>query len=240
MDLSAAGLLMERELKFLQGAVDDPTQPLAAVIGGAKVSTKVPVIRSLMGKCQHVFVGGGMIFTFYKAMGYDVGGSMVEEALVPLAAELMAEAKQRGVAFHLPTDVVVARAFAADAEHKVVSAKSIPDGWMGLDIGPDSVKEFSGALAGCKTIVWNGPMGVFEFPAFARGTFGVAQALASATAAGPSGAGAVTVIGGGDSVAAVEQLGLGGKMSHLSTGGGASLELLEGKVLPGVAALTEA
>jgi len=235
MTYSAAGFLMEKELKFLKGAVDEPVQPMAAIIGGAKVSTKVPVIESLLGKCQHIFVGGGMIFTFYKALGLKVGSSMVEEDLVEMAGELIKKAKAKGVNFYLPTDVVIADKFAADAASKVVSVKDIPDGWMGLDIGPQSIAEFSGVLEGCKTVVWNGPMGVFEFPAFAKGTLGVAQALAKATDKG-----ATTIVGGGDSVSAVEKAGLGPKMSHISTGGGASLELLEGKVLPGVIALSDA
>ena len=234
MELAAAGFLMEKELKFLKGAVDVPVQPLTAVIGGAKVSTKVPVIESLMDKSENIIVGGGMIFTFYKAMGLDVGKSMVEEDLIPLAAKLMESAKAKGVNFLLPTDVVVAEEFSADAAFKTVPVDSIPDGWMGLDIGADSIAKFNDAVGSSKTVIWNGPMGVFEFENFAKGTFAVAEALAGATDKG-----AISVIGGGDSVAAVEKMGLGEKMSHISTGGGASLELLEGKELPGVAVLTD-
>lgn len=234
MDLCAGGFLMEKELKYLKGAVDSPTRPLAAIIGGAKVSTKVPVIESLLDKCDTVFVGGGMIFTFYKALGYNVGASMVEEDLIPLASQLMESAKAKGVNFVLPSDVMVADKFDAEADSKVVAVTDIPDGWMGLDIGPDSIAQFSETVANTKTTVWNGPMGVFEFPKFAVGTFAIADALAAATDAG-----AVSIIGGGDSVAAVEKAGLGPRMSHISTGGGASLELLEGKELPGVAALSD-
>lgn len=225
---------MEKELKFLKGAVDSPNRPLAAIIGGAKVSTKVPVIESLLDKCDTVFVGGGMIFTFYRALGYNVGSSMVEEDLIPLAAELMEKAKAKGVNFILPSDVMVADRFDADAESKVVQVTDIPDGWLGLDIGPDSIAQFSKTVAESQTTVWNGPMGVFEFPKFAVGTFAIADALATATDKG-----AISIIGGGDSVAAVEKANLGPRMSHISTGGGASLELLEGKVLPGVAALSD-
>jgi len=235
MDMSAAGYLMEKELKYLKGAVDVPTQPLAAIIGGAKVSTKVPVIESLLDKCQHIFIGGGMIFTFYRAMGLSVGSSMVEEDLIPMAKDLMEKAKAKGVNFYLPKDVTIADKFAEDANSQVVAVEAIPDGWMGLDIGPKTIEEFNSVLSGCKTVIWNGPMGVFEFPKFATGTYSVAEALGKVTDAG-----AVTIIGGGDSVAAVEKAGLGPKMSHISTGGGASLELLEGKELPGVAVLSEA
>jgi len=235
MALSAAGYLMEKELQYLQGAVDSPVAPLAAVIGGAKVSSKVPVIESLLDKCDCVMVGGGMIFTFYRALGKPVGASMVEEDLIPLAKQLMEKAAAKGVKFLLPTDVIVADKFDADAATQTVSVDAIPDGWMGLDIGPASIAEFSAALGSCKTVVWNGPMGVFEFAKFAKGTFSVAEALGRATEGG-----AITIIGGGDSVAAVEKAGLGPKMSHISTGGGASLELLEGKQLPGVTVLSEA
>ena len=231
----AGGFLMEKELKFLKGAVDNPVQPMAAVVGGAKVSTKIPVLRSLFDKCDRVIVGGGMIFTFYKAMGLNVGASLIEEDLVQTAAELIEEAEAKGVNLILPDSVVVAEAFDKDAAHKEVPKEGIPDGWMGLDIGAQGVAQIEAALADAQTIVWNGPMGVFEMPAFAKGTLAVAEALAARTAAG-----ATTIIGGGDSVAAVEQAGLAAQMSHISTGGGASLELLEGKVLPGVAALDDA
>ena len=230
-----AGFLLEKELKFLKGAVDKPNRPFAAIVGGAKVSTKIPVIESLIEKCDKIFVGGGMIFTFYKAQGIDVGASMVEEDFIPMAKDLMDKAAAKGVKFFLPSDVVVANEFAADAEARNVSVKEIPDGWMGLDIGPESVATFQKEVKECSTVVWNGPMGVFEFEKFSNGTFSVASALAEVTAAGGT-----TIIGGGDSVAAVMVSGLQNDMSHISTGGGASLEMLEGKELPGVAALDDA
>merc|ERR1719267_189971 len=176
-----------------------------------------------------------MIFTFYKAMGYDTGSSLVEEDKIDLAKDLMKVAEEKGVKIVLPTDVLLADKFAADADTQVAAADTIPEGWMGLDIGPDSVTSFQDELGECKQVIWNGPMGVFEMEAFAKGTFGIANTLAELT-----GKGCITIIGGGDSVAAVEKAGLADKMSHISTGGGASLELLEGKVLPGVAALQEA
>jgi phosphoglycerate kinase len=232
---SVAGYLIEKELKFLQGAIENPQKPLAAIIGGSKVSSKIGVIETLLDKCDKLLLGGGMIFTFYKARGLNVGKSLVEEDKLELAKSLEAKAKEKGVAMLLPTDVVLADNFANDANTQVASVESIPDGWMGLDIGPDSIKVFQEALADCKSVLWNGPMGVFEMSKFAKGTEAIAQTLAGLT-----GTGSTTIIGGGDSVAAVEQLGLGEKMSHISTGGGASLELLEGKELPGIAALDEA
>jgi phosphoglycerate kinase len=204
-------------------------------VGGSKVSSKIGVLEALLDKCDKILVGGGMIFTFYKARGLAVGKSLVEEDKLELAKELEAKAAAKGVQFLLPTDVVLADNFAPDANSQIASVDAIPDGWMGLDIGPDSVKVFQDALADCKTVIWNGPMGVFEFDAFAAGTNAIATTLADL-----SGKGCCTIIGGGDSVAAVEKAGLADKMSHISTGGGASLELLEGKVLPGVAALDEA
>ena len=232
---SVAGFLMEKELQYLGSAIDNPQRPLAAIIGGSKVSSKIGVIEKLLEKCDKLLLGGGMVFTFYKARGLNVGKSLVEDDKLELAKSLEAKAKERGVTFLLPTDVVVADKFAADANTQTVSVESIPDGWMGLDIGPDSVKTFQDALADCKTVIWNGPMGVFEMEKFAAGTEGIAHSLAGITQTGTT-----TIIGGGDSVAAVEQLNLGEQMSHISTGGGASLELLEGKELPGVAALDEA
>jgi len=214
--------------------VDQPARPFAAIVGGAKVSTKLPVLESLIDKCDKIFLGGGMIFTFYKALGLPVGSSMVEEDMIPMAKTLMDKASAKGIQFILPTDIMVSEKFAADAAHKVVPHTQIPAGWMGLDIGPDSLESFKQELSECKTVVWNGPMGVFEFKAFAKGTVGVAHALADVTAKG-----GVTIIGGGDSVAAVNAARLNNKMSHISTGGGASLEMLEGKVLPGVAALDD-
>lgn len=232
---AVAGSLIEKELKFLQETVDNPQRPLAAIVGGSKVSSKIGVIETLLDKVDKIFIGGGMIFTFYKARGMNVGSSLVEEDKLDLATKLEAKAKEKGVEFLLPTDVVLADKFAADANTQTVSVNDIPDGWMGLDIGPDSIKTFQAALADCKSVIWNGPMGVFEMEAFAKGTDGIATTLAGLT-----GTGCITIIGGGDSVAAVEQAGLADQMSHISTGGGASLELLEGKTLPGIAALDDA
>ena len=232
---AVAGFLMEKELQYLQGAVDEPKRPLAAIVGGSKVSSKIGVLEALIDKCDKVLIGGGMIFTFYKARGLSVGKSLVEEDKLELAKELEAKAKAKGVELLLPTDVVLADNFAPDANSQVADVTAIPDGWMGLDIGPDAVKVFQDALGDCQTVIWNGPMGVFEFEKFATGTNAIATTLAEL-----SGKGCCTIIGGGDSVAAVEKAGLADKMSHISTGGGASLELLEGKVLPGVAALNDA
>jgi phosphoglycerate kinase len=232
---SVAGYLIESELKYLQTAIESPQRPLAAIVGGSKVSSKIGVIETLLDKCDKLFLGGGMIFTFYKARGLSVGKSLVEEDKLDLARALEAKAKEKGVQLLLPTDVVVADNFAPDANAQTVDINNIPDGWMGLDIGPDSIKTFQAALADCKSVIWNGPMGVFEFDKFAAGTEAIAHTLAAISAKG-----AITIIGGGDSVAAVEKVGLADKMSHISTGGGASLELLEGKVLPGIAALDDA
>lgn len=232
---SVAGYLIDKELQYLQNAIDNPQRPLAAIIGGSKVSSKIGVIETLLDKCDKLLLGGGMIFTFYKARGMNVGKSLVEEDKLELAKSLEAKAKERGVAFLLPTDVIVADKFAADANAQTVSIDNIPNDGMGLDIGPDSVKTFQEALADCKSVIWNGPMGVFEFDKFAKGTEAVAYSLAELTKKG-----ATTIIGGGDSVAAVEKVGLADQMSHISTGGGASLELLEGKELPGIAALDDA
>ena len=232
---SVAGYLIEKELKYLQNAIENPQRPLAAIIGGSKVSSKIGVIETLIDKCDKLLLGGGMIFTFYKARGISVGKSLVEEDKLELAKSLEAKAKERGVALLLPTDVVVADKFAADANAQTVSIDNIPDDGMGLDIGPDSIKTFQEALADCKSVIWNGPMGVFEFDKFAKGTEAIAYSLADLTKTG-----AATIIGGGDSVAAVEKVGLADQMSHISTGGGASLELLEGKELPGIAALDDA
>ncbi len=228
-----AGYLIEKELEFLQNAVDNPKRPLAAIIGGSKVSSKIGVIETLLEKCDKLLIGGGMIFTFYKARGLSVGKSLVEEDKLELAKTLEAKAKELGVELLLPTDVVVADNFAPDANSKTVSINNIPDGWMGLDIGPDSIKVFQDALADCNAVIWNGPMGVFEFDKFALGTEAIANTLAGKSDA-------ITIIGGGDSVAAVEKVGVADKMSHISTGGGASLELLEGKQLPGILALDDA
>jgi phosphoglycerate kinase len=199
------------------------------------VSSKITVIETLLDKVDKLLIGGGMIFTFYKARGLAVGKSLVEEDKLDLARALEAKAKEKGVELLLPTDVVLADNFAPDANSQTVSVDAIPDGWMGLDIGPDSVKAFQAALETCQSVIWNGPMGVFEFDKFAAGTKAIAETLATLTPKGVT-----TIIGGGDSVAAVEKVGVADQMSHISTGGGASLELLEGKVLPGIAALDDA
>ncbi|MFS8837070.1 phosphoglycerate kinase [Synechococcus sp. R6-5] len=232
---AVAGYLVEKELQFLSGAIENPRRPLAAIIGGSKVSTKIGVIERLLEKVDKLLLGGGMIFTFYQAQGIQTGKSLVETDKLDLARSLMEKAKERGVELLLPVDVVVADRFDKDAQAQTVSIHAIPEDWMGLDIGPESIKAFQAALQGCQTVVWNGPMGVFEFDRFAVGTEAIARTLANLTQAGTT-----TIIGGGDSVAAVEKVGLADKMTHISTGGGASLELLEGKVLPGIAALTEA
>jgi len=232
---SVAGFLLQKELDYLDGAVSEPKRPFAAIVGGSKVSSKIGVIESLMEKVDKIVIGGGMVFTFLKARGLETGSSLVEEDQLELATKLEKIAKEKGITFILPSDVIVADKFAADAATQTVSVDSIPEGWMGLDNGPVATAEIQKELSDCKTVIWNGPMGVFEFEAFAKGTFDIADTLAELT-----GTGCTTIIGGGDSVAAVEKAGLAEKMSHISTGGGASLELLEGKVLPGVAALQEA
>ncbi len=231
---SVAGFLMEKELQYLQGAIDSPDRPLAAIVGGSKVSSKIGVLESLLDKCDKVLIGGGMIFTFYKARGLNVGKSLVEDDKLELAKSLEEKAKAKGVQFLLPNDVVLANNFSPDADSQLADINSIPEGWMGLDIGPESVKLFQNALADCKTVIWNGPMGVFEFDKFANGTNSISTTLADLSKKG-----CCTIIGGGDSVAAVEKAGLASNMSHISTGGGASLELLEGKILPGVSALDD-
>ena len=231
---SVAGFLLQKELDYLQGAVDVPKRPFAAIVGGSKVSSKISVIESMLSKVDKLVLGGGMVFTFLKARGIKVGKSLVEDDQLELAKKLEKIAAEKNVKLYLASDVVVADKFAPDAANKVVDISEIPDEWMGLDIGPKTIAEIQAGLADCKTVIWNGPMGVFEMDAFAKGTFAVANTLAELT-----GKGCITIIGGGDSVAAVEKAGLADKMSHISTGGGASLELLEGKVLPGVAALEE-
>lgn len=232
---SVGGYLIEKELEYLQAAIENPQRPLAAIIGGSKVSSKIGVIETLLDKVDKLLIGGGMVFTFYKARGLSVGKSLVEEDKLDLAKSLEVKAKEKGVELLLPTDVVVADNFAPDANAQTVSVEAIPDGWMGLDIGPDAVKVFQEALKQCKSAIWNGPMGVFEFDKFAAGTEAIARTLAELTPTGVT-----TIIGGGDSVAAVEKVGVADQMSHISTGGGASLELLEGKTLPGIAALDDA
>jgi len=235
IDTSVAGFLLQKELDYLDGAVSEPKRPFAAIVGGSKVSSKIGVIESLMEKVDKIVIGGGMVFTFLKARGLETGSSLVEEDQLELASKLEKMAKEKGITFILPSDVIVADKFAADAATQTVTVENIPAGWMGLDNGPKATAEIIAELADCKTVIWNGPMCVFEFEAFAKGTFDIADTLAELT-----GKGCTTIIGGGDSVAAVEKAGLAEKMSHISTGGGASLELLEGKVLPGVAALKDA
>jgi len=236
---NVSGFLLKKELDYLQGAVDEPKKPMAAIVGGAKVSTKIPVIESMLDKVDKLVIGGGMVFTFLKARGLSVGDSLVEEDYIELAQKLEKQAKEKGVELILPVDIACGDAFPAGGKEvgfKVVKADEIPDGWLGLDNGPDATEEIKKALSDCKTIIWNGPMGVFESSQFDKGTYEIAECLAELTEK----KGAITIIGGGDSVAAVNKSGLADKMSHISTGGGASLELLEGKVLPGVAALDEA
>ena len=229
---SAVGFLVEKEIDFIGGAVDNPVRPLVAILGGAKVSDKIGVIENLLDKADKVIIGGGMMFTFLKAQGKNTGASLLEEDKVELAKSLIEKAKTKGVELVLPIDTVVAKEFKNDTEFKTVSVDDIEDGWMGLDIGEKSIALFKEKLNGAKTVVWNGPMGVFEMPNFAKGTIGVCEAIANLSDA-------KTIIGGGDSAAAAIQLGYAEKFSHISTGGGASLEYLEGKELPGVAAISE-
>jgi len=228
---AVSGFLMEKELRALSGIVERPERPLAAIIGGAKVSTKIKVLQNLLTKVDVLIIGGGMANTFLKAKGYDVGKSLLEEDKVDVARDLVNQAQQKGIKFGLPVDVVVAETFDANAQSKVVDVSDVPEGWVIMDIGPRTVAEFKALLKPARTIFWNGPMGVFEMPRFAGGTKAIADILA--------GSGAITVVGGGDSVAAVEQMGYAGRMTHISTGGGASLELIEGRALPGVAALQD-
>ncbi|WP_026369670.1 phosphoglycerate kinase [Kallotenue papyrolyticum] len=229
---AVAGLLMEQELEYIGGAIEHPQRPFVTVIGGAKISDKIGVIDNLLGKVDALLIGGGMANTFLLAQGYRVGDSLVEPESVDTARALLRQAEERGVKLLLPVDVVIADAFDNNANKRVVAVDQVPDGWRILDIGPETIRRFSDEIKRAKTVIWNGPMGVFELPAFAEGTRAIAQALAEADA--------VTIVGGGDSVAAVEQMGLAERMTHISTGGGASLELLEGKELPGVAALQDA
>ena len=229
-----AGFLMEKELNYLGSALEHPQSPFASIVGGAKVSDKIAVLERLIGMVDILLIGGGMANTFLKAEGYEIGDSLFEESKLDMARDLLAKARQRGLNLQLPVDVIVADRFAADAEHKVVDADGVQPGWRILDIGPRTIEVFSAALTGAKTIVWNGTLGVAEMPAFAQGTNAIIDILAQCTRAG-----AITIIGGGDSAAAVEAAGAADKMSHVSTGGGASLEFLEGRVLPGVAALED-
>ena len=225
---SAAGFLLEKELKYLGDTIANAKEPFIAILGGAKVSDKIGVITNLLEKTDKILIGGGMANTFFKAQGYEMADSLVEDDAVTTATELLEKA---GDALQLPVDVVIADDFADQAKNKIVSVGDVPAGWRILDVGPDTVAAYASIIKKSKTVVWNGPMGVFEFPNFAKGTFGVAPAVADADV--------VSVIGGGDSVAAIKQAGLGDKVSHISTGGGASLEMLEGKILPGVDALED-
>jgi phosphoglycerate kinase len=225
---AVAGFLMEEEIKYLGQAIANPKRPFIAILGGAKISDKIGVIKNLLTKADQVLVGGGMANTFFKAEGYPVADSLVEDEALETARQLLQEG---GTRLRLPIDMVIGDKFDAEAESKVMPTGPVPDGWRILDIGPETVKVFSKALADAGTVVWNGPMGVFEFPRFATGTIGVAKAVA--------GSGAISIIGGGDSVAAINQAGLADKITHISTGGGASLEMLEGLVLPGLAALLD-
>jgi len=231
----ASGYLMQKELDYLGKALAEPKRPFTAILGGAKISGKIDVIKNLMPQVDYLIIGGGMAYTFYKAMGLEIGTSLLEEEKIDLAKEILEEAKTSKAEVILPEDVVVTEKFDNDSPSEVVAIDSMPADKMGLDIGPKSVEKFKEIILKSKTVVWNGPMGVFEFPNFAKGTNAVAQALADTTADG-----AITVIGGGDSASAIKKAKLSDKVSHVSTGGGASLEFLEGKVLPGVAALTEA
>ncbi|MBU3184090.1 phosphoglycerate kinase [Clostridium estertheticum] len=228
---SVCGYLIQKELKFLGDAVNSPVRPFVAILGGAKVSDKIAVIANLLDKVDTLIIGGGMAYTFLKAGGYSVGSSLVEEDKVEYAKDMMQKAESKGIKFLIPVDHIVADKFSADAEPVVTQDQNIKDGYMGLDIGPKTCEIYKGAISTAKTIVWNGPMGVFEFKNFAKGTIAVAEAMSKVDG--------TTVIGGGDSAAAVNQLGFGDKMTHISTGGGASLEFLEGKLLPGIEALTD-
>ena len=228
---AVSGLLVAKELEVMGKALDDPKRPFVAVLGGAKVSDKIAVINNLLDKADTVIIGGGMAYTFVKAQGGEIGTSLLEADKMDYALEMIRKAKDRGVKLLLPVDTMAGDQFAADCARKVVPTNAIPADWMGLDIGPETIRLFTDAVKGAGTVVWNGPMGVFEFPAFAAGTESVAAALAES--------GAVTIVGGGDSAAAVEKLGFADKMTHISTGGGASLEFLEGKELPGVACLLD-
>jgi phosphoglycerate kinase len=228
---AAAGFLMKKEIEYLKGVVDNPVRPFVAVLGGAKVSGKIGVLEHLEAKVDKVLVGGGMAFTFIKAMGYEVGDSLVENDMLETAQRIRKKLRTAGIKFYLPVDCVIAQSLEPGAETKIIPTLEIPKGWRALDIGPATVKLFSEALANAKTILWNGPMGIFEVDAFSRGTFAIAHAVADAYA--------LTIVGGGDTDLAVHRAGVSDALSFISTGGGASLQLLEGKELPGIAALTE-
>lgn len=229
---AVSGFLLEKEIEMLGNSINNPVRPLVAILGGAKVSDKIGVISNLIKKCDSIIIGGGMAYTFFKAQGKNIGNSLCEEDKIDLAKQLLEDAKNNNVNLILPIDNVVADKFDNEANTKIVDNNNIPDGFMGLDIGPNSIDLFTKTIVEAKTVVWNGPMGVFEMPNFAKGTESIAKALTMAK-------GATTIVGGGDSVAAITQLGFADKVSHVSTGGGASLELLEGKILPGVDCLNE-
>lgn len=228
---AVCGYLIQKEIKFMGGALANPKRPLVAILGGAKVSDKIGVISNLIDKCDTIIIGGGMAYTFMKYLGHNIGTSLLEEDWVEKAGQMMADAKAKGVNFLIPVDNKVGKEYDENTESRIVSSDEIPDGWMGLDIGPKSQELFADAIKGAGTVIWNGPMGVSEWDNFAAGTITVANAVAES--------GAISIIGGGDSVAAVTKLGFADKMSHISTGGGASLEFLEGKELPGIAALMD-
>ncbi len=231
LETAVSGYLIDKEIKYLGNAVNNPVRPLVAILGGSKVSSKISVINNLLEKVDTLIIGGGMAYTFMKALGEEVGDSLLEEDYLDYAKEMMDKAKEKGVKLLIPVDTVVADSFSNDANFKTVGRGEIEKGWEGVDIGEKTIALYTDALKDAKTVVWNGPMGVFEMPNFAKGTNAIAKALSEIDA--------VTIIGGGDSVAAVNQAGLGDKMSHISTGGGASLEFLEGKELPGIAALND-
>ncbi|NMB25367.1 MAG: phosphoglycerate kinase [Firmicutes bacterium] len=228
---AVAGFLLQKEIEIMGKALNNPEHPFVAILGGAKVADKIGVISNLLEKVDTLIIGGGMAYTFLKAQGHEIGDSLLDGESLQLALDLMENARRRGVKFLLPVDVVIADEFAADATYETVDATQMRAGWMGLDIGSRTIQLFSDEVKGAKTVVWNGPMGVFEMPAFAKGTTAIAQVMADSNA--------ITIIGGGDSAAAVEQAGLAQQMTHVSTGGGASLEFLEGKALPGVEALQD-
>ena len=228
---AVCGYLIQKEITIMGGALTEPKRPFVAILGGAKVSDKIGVINNLLDKVDTLIIGGGMAYTFMNALGYSIGTSICEADKVELAKDMMAKAKEKGVKFLIPVDNIVGTEYKPDTEHKVVDSDNIPDGWMGLDIGPKTAALFADAVKGAGTVVWNGPMGVSEWENFAAGTIAVAKAVAES--------GAISIIGGGDSAAAVEKLGFAEKMTHISTGGGASLEFLEGKVLPGIACLND-
>ena len=228
---AVCGFLIQKELEYIGGALESPRRPLVAILGGAKVSDKIGVITNLMDKVDTLIVGGGMAYTFFAALGHTVGTSLLEADKIDLAKEMMEKAKAKGVKFLIPIDNVVGKEYKEDTEYQIVDSDDIPDGWMGLDIGPKSTELFANAVKDAGTVIWNGPMGVSEWEHFANGTIGVATAIAESNA--------ISIIGGGDSAAAIQKLGFADKMSHISTGGGASLEFLEGKELPGVAALND-